>query len=76
MKKTALFLLTLATAATMTSCVKIDVQGDIEPKEPEVSMGGMMGGMQLTNPVKHMKTVKRSLRFSVSLWYRYPNRKI
>ncbi|MBE6891729.1 MAG: hypothetical protein E7481_06860 [Ruminococcaceae bacterium] len=52
MKKTALFLLTLATAATMTSCVKVDVQGDIEPKEPEVSMGGMMGGMQLTNPIK------------------------
>lgn len=54
MKRSALLLLTLAAAVTMTSCVMIDVQGDIEPKEPEKQeqTGGMIGGMQLPNPVK------------------------
>ncbi len=55
MKKTALFILALATAATVTSCAKIDVQGDIEPKEPEQqneNIGGSMGGMQVVSPIK------------------------
>ncbi len=57
MKKTTVLLLALATAATITSCVKIDVQGDLEQKEPETQeqtqgMMGGMGGMQLPNPIK------------------------
>ncbi len=54
MKKTAVLLLTLAATMSVTSCVKVDVQGNIEPKEPEEQAvtGGMMGGMQLPNPIK------------------------
>ena len=53
MKKSKILLLALATAAMITSCANTDIQGNLDPQEPEnQGMMGGIGGMQIPNPIK------------------------